>query len=125
MNIVLWILQVVLALLFLAGGGFKAFVPDDVANQIKAVPRSGWRAIGVFELLGAILLIVPAATNWRPELTPLVAAVLALESLALAALYARVSRKLVAANPLVYVVPMGLLAVIVAYGRYVLAPLSA
>jgi hypothetical protein len=80
--------------------------------------RGAWRAIGVFELLGAALLIVPAALKWMPALTTFAAVALALETLALAALYARYSLKLAATNPLVYAVPMGLMAVIVAYGRY-------
>ncbi len=37
MNILLWVLQVVLALLYLAGGGFKTLNPDDPAKQIKAL----------------------------------------------------------------------------------------
>jgi hypothetical protein len=120
MNIVLWVLQVALAFLCVAGGGFKAFNPTDPARQIPALPPGVWRAIGIFELLGAVLLIVPAATQWMPVLTPLAAAALAVENLALAALYARYSRKLVAANPLVYAVPMCLMAALVACGRYVL-----
>ena len=120
MNILLWALQVALAFLCIAGGGFKAFNPTDPARQIRALPPGAWRAIGIFELLGAVLLIIPAATKWIPMLTPLAAAALALENLALAALYARYSRKLVAANPLVYAVPMCLIATLVAYGRYVL-----
>ena len=47
---------------------------------------------------------------------------LAVETLALAGLYARVSRKLTAANPTVWAVAMGLLAAVVAYGRYALSP---
>lgn len=124
MNIFLWVVQVALALLCLAGGGFKIFNPDDVAKQIRAIPRGAWRAIGVFEVLGAILLIVPAAANWMPALTPLAAAGLALETAILALVYARYSLKLVAANPLVYALPMCLMAVLVAYGRYSLSPLT-
>jgi DoxX-like family len=118
MNVLLWVVQVALALLYLAGGGFKTFNPEDVAKQITAIPRGGWRALGVFEVLGAVLLIVPAAAGWMPVLTPLAAVMLALETGGLAAVYARYSRKLAASNPLVYAVPMGLMAAFVAYGRY-------
>jgi hypothetical protein len=123
MNILLWVLQIGLAFLYLAGGGFKASNSRDLARQIRALPPSAWRAVGLFELLGAVLLIVPSAATWRTELTPFAAAALALESLALAAVYARYSLKLVAANPLVFAVPMSLVAIIVAYGRYSLCPL--
>jgi hypothetical protein len=71
MNTLLWVLQVALALLYLAGGGFKTLNPKDPAKQIRALPPAAWRALDVFELLGAVLLIVPAAAKWMPILTPL------------------------------------------------------
>ncbi len=125
MNIVLWVIQAFLALLFFAGGATKAFKFDQLATMpaMRALPRSGWFLVGIGEMIGALLLLVPAATGWMPELTPLAAAVLALESLALAALYARHSLKLNAENPLVWSAAMALLAAFVAYGRYVLIPL--
>ena len=123
MNILLWVLQVAVALLYLAGGAFKVFNPGDVAKQIPAIAAGGWRVLGVVEVLGAVLLIVPAAANWMPGLTPLAAAVLAVEALGLAAVYARYSLKLAATNPLVFAVPMGVIAAFVAYGRYALSPL--
>jgi DoxX-like family len=124
MNILLWVVQGVLAFLCLAGGGFKASKPDDVAKQIPALPRGAWRAIGVFELVGAVLLIVPAAATWMPALTLLASMALAAENLALSVLYGRYSLKLTGANPLVYAVPMGIMAAFVAYGRYALSPLA-
>jgi len=124
MNILLWVLQIALALLSLAGGAYKVFMFDELAKlpAMGALSRSGWRALGVFEMLCAVLLVVPTATKWMSVLTPLAAAALALESLALAGLYARYSLKLTTTNPLVWVVVMGLMAAFVAYGRYALRP---
>jgi hypothetical protein len=122
MNVLLWVLQVALALLYLAGGAYKTFMFDELARQMSALSRGAWRALGVFEMLGAVLLVVPAAAKWMPVLTPLAAAALALETLAIAGLYARYSLKLAATNPLVWAVVMGLLAAFVAYGRYALGP---
>jgi DoxX-like protein len=78
MNVLLWILQVALAVLSLAGGAYKVFSFDAVANQpfFGALPRSGWGALGAFEMLCAVLLVVPAAAKWMPILTPLAAAAL-------------------------------------------------
>ena len=64
MTYVLWIIQVLLALLFLFAGGMKLVIPPDVLasmgspNQI-ALP--GWfvRFIGVAEVLGALGLLLP------------------------------------------------------------------
>src|SRR3990170_2300769 len=112
MNILLWILQVALALLSLAGGAYKVFMFEQVAKELwyGALPRGGWGALGVFEMVFGVLLIVPAAANWMPALTPLAAAALALESLALSGLYGRYSLQLTAANPLVWAALMALLA---------------
>ena len=124
MNVLLWVLQLALALLSLGGGAYKVFMFDELAKvpAIAALPRGGWGALGVFEMLCAVLLVVPAAANWMPVLTPLAAAALALESLALAGLYARYSLQLAATNPMVWAAVMGLLAAFVAYGRYALRP---
>ena len=84
----------------------------------EALSRTGWGALGGFEMLCAVLLIVPAFMKRMPNLTPLAAVALGLESLALAWLYARYSTDLTATNPLVWVVAMALMAAFVAYGRY-------
>jgi len=118
MNVLLWVLQIALALLYLAGGSYKVFKFDTLANYMPALSRGGWRTLGVLEMVGGVLLIVPAAAKWMPVLTPLAAAVLALETLALAGLYARYSLKVAATNPMVWAVVMGLLSAFVAYGRY-------
>jgi hypothetical protein len=81
-----------------------------------------WGALGVFEMVCGVLLVVPAATKRMPILTPVAAVALALESLALAALYARYSVSLAATNPLVWAVMMGLMAAFVAHARYPLQP---
>ena len=111
MNILLWVLQIALAFLYVSGGAYKVFKFDALATHMRALPRGGWRALGVLEMVGAVLLLIPAFTS-------LAAAVLALETLALAALYARYSLKLAATNPMVWAVVMGLLAAFVAYCRY-------
>jgi len=124
MNILLWVLQVALALMTFSGGAYKIFQYDAIAQvpAMSALPRSGWGAIGVLEMVIAVLLVVPAATKWMPVLTPLAAVALALESFALAGLYGRYSLQLSATNPMVYVIVGGLVAAFVAYGRYAFLP---
>jgi len=126
MNLLLWALQVALAFLSFAGGAYKVFMFDELAKvpTTGALSRGEWGALGVFEMLCGVLLIVPAAMKWMPVLTPLAAAALALESLALAGLYGRYSLSFAATNPLVWVVLMALMAVFVAYGRYTLRPVA-
>jgi hypothetical protein len=123
MNILLWVFQLTLALLCFSGGAYKIFMFDELAKMpaTGALSRGVWAALGVFEILCGLLLIVPAAAKWMPVLTPLAAAALAVEGLALAALYARYSLQLTATNPLVWVVAIGVMAAAVAYGRYTLS----
>jgi hypothetical protein len=72
---VLWVAQVLLALGIGSAGIIKLISGDDVLLQFYPIfPPLFIRFIGVCEILGAIGVIVPAATRIRPELTPLAAA---------------------------------------------------
>lgn len=124
MNVLLWVFQGVLALLYLAGGSYKTFKFEELASQLPALPLGAWRVLGVIEILGGLLLIVPALTKWMPSLTAQAAAVLALETLILAALYGQYSLKFAATNPMVWALAMGLLVAFVAYGRFALRPIG-
>ena len=124
MNRILWVLQVTLAFFYFAGGFYKLTKSDVLAGQVPAIGRGGWRALGLVEVLGAVLLIVPAVLRWMPSLTPFAAAVLTAETLALAVtFYKRYSLKLTPKNPTLWPLVMGVLVAILAYGRYVLVPL--
>jgi VIT1/CCC1 family predicted Fe2+/Mn2+ transporter len=122
MNILLWVLQGILALLYLAGGGFKTAKADELTRISPSVPRALWLPLGLVEIVGGIMLVAPMALGWKPHLTAIAAAVLAAETLLLAAIYASKSVKLVSANPMVWALVMGALVSFVAYGRYVLVP---
>jgi len=124
MNVVLWVVQVALALFFFAGGAYKLFMFDELATQLTGLSRGIWGALGVFEMVCAVLLAVPAPGKWAAILPPLAGAALALETLALAGLYSRYSLELTATNPLTWALTMGLLAAFVAYGRYAWRPLA-
>jgi uncharacterized membrane protein YphA (DoxX/SURF4 family) len=77
MRIALWIVQSVLALAFLGAGFTKTFTPlDELAAAmpwVADVPSFLPRFIGVAEILGAVGLVLPAATRILPRLTPLAA----------------------------------------------------
>ena len=75
MNKVLWIVQGLLAAIFLLHGGFMVFPPADMVEMINAQLGSGFRIfLGVAEVLAAIGLILPGITRILPWLTPLAAA---------------------------------------------------
>ena len=118
MNSLLWLIQIPLSLLFLAGGAYKVFTVNELASQIPAIPPGLWLVVGVIEFLGGIFLIVPTATRWKPKLTPLAATVLTVEGLALTAVYAQYSTEIAVTNPMVWSLAMALLVAFVAYGRW-------
>src|SRR5437899_5590907 len=74
MNVALWIVQGLLAAVFLLAGGAKLVLPLDQMTGPVALP--GWflRFLGVAEVLGALGLILPGLLRIRPGLTPLAAA---------------------------------------------------
>jgi uncharacterized membrane protein YphA (DoxX/SURF4 family) len=69
MNIVLWILQSLLALVFLAHGLMMVFPPEAVAAQMNAaMPRWFQLFVGISEVLAAVGLTLPAITRIQPWL---------------------------------------------------------
>ena len=69
MNIVLWILQVLLALAFLAHGGMLLWPPPEIAAQMNAsLPRWFQLFLGVAEILAGIGLTLPGITRIKPWL---------------------------------------------------------
>ncbi|WP_028612702.1 DoxX family protein [Paenibacillus harenae] len=76
MNIALWIVQGLLGAGFIFSGWMKAFLPVQAAASwpwVKDVPRGFVSFIGIAELIGALGLIAPQATNVAPVLTPMAA----------------------------------------------------
>ena len=73
-NITLWIIQGLLAALFLMGGLTKLTTPiDELAAQMPWAPEYGEamvRFIGASEVAGALGLILPSALRVLPILTP-------------------------------------------------------
>jgi len=75
MNIVLWVLQVLLAAVFLAHGLMLLFPPADMVAVMDASLNRTFRLfLGVAEVLAAIGLTVPGFTRRMPWLVPLAAA---------------------------------------------------
>ena len=118
MNLALWIVQGLLALIFLFTGGMKLALPlEELTAQL---PLPGWfvRFLGLAELLGALGLILPGLLRIRPGLTPLAAAGLAIIMIGATLVTLATMDAMLALIPLV----VGLLAAFVAYGRLRLAP---
>src|SRR5215213_2989607 len=113
MNLALWILQILLAVLFLFAGGSKLVLP--IEEMTKQMPMPGWflRFIGVVEVLGAIGLIVPWASQIRPGLTALAAAGLVIIMIGATVVTLMMGETAMALVPLL----VGILCAFVAYRR--------
>ena len=72
MNTLLWIIQALLAVLFLFAGCTKLIMPVEEMTRQMPLPLPGWflRFIGVAELLGALGLVLPGLLRIQPRLTP-------------------------------------------------------
>lgn len=123
MNIILWMVQILLAGMFLMAGVMKAFQYERAKTSlfwVKDVPRGLVTFIGICELLGGLGLVLPVLTGILPWLTPLAALGLAL--IMLFAIIFHVTRR--EPQAIVFTLVLLLLAGFVAYGRFTLVPLS-
>jgi len=118
MNRGLWIIQGLLALLFLFAGGTKLVLPIEDMTKDIALPGGFLRFIGVAEVLGGLGLILPGLTGIRPQLTPLAAVGLAIIMIGAVGIAFATGGFATALLPLV----VGLLLAFVAYGRWRSAP---
>jgi uncharacterized membrane protein YphA (DoxX/SURF4 family) len=123
MNILLWVLQILAALLYAASGTMKVFMFDKISQDVPsfgALPRQAWTALGIVELVCVIGLIVPSALHWHPKLTVMAATILAIESL----IFIFVHVKYREGSTIIMVIALGLLMAFIAYGRMVLKPIA-
>lgn len=118
MNLVLWVLQMLLGLAFVASGVVK--IARDRAQLHEQMPYvedlsdGQFRTIGILEIAGGLGLVLPAATGIAPILTPLAAVGLAIVMLGATLLHVRRN------EPQGVVMPMVLLvgAAVIAWGRF-------
>jgi hypothetical protein len=114
MNYALWIVQGLLALLFLFAGGTKLVMPLEALTEQSPLPGLFLRFIGVAEVLGGVGLILPGLLRIRQALTPLAAIGLVVIMIGAAVLTLAGGQVAAALIPLV----VGLLLAFIAYGRW-------
>jgi uncharacterized membrane protein YphA (DoxX/SURF4 family) len=122
MNILLWVLQIALAWLCIAGGAFQIFKLEDLQQTVasmRALPHALWAFLGAFGCVAGVFLIVPGAIKVLPVLTPIAAAAVAAESLLITAFYLYYGDR----SPMVFSMAMVVMAAFISYGRFALKPL--
>jgi len=122
MSIILWILQVLLALLFIFAGATKFVMPVEEMNRQAPVVLPGLflHFIGACEILGGLGLILPSLLRIKPGLTPLAALGLAIITAGATVITLQAPVRAAAAFPFV----VCLLCVFVAYGRLRVRPIA-
>jgi hypothetical protein len=121
MNITLWILQVLLALAFLAHGLLFLSPPPDIAVQMNAfLPRWFQLFLGMAEVLAAVGLTLPGLTRILPWLVPAAAAGVMIVTVSATVLHLSRGELSSAATTFVLL----LIASVVAYGRWRRLPIT-
>jgi uncharacterized membrane protein YphA (DoxX/SURF4 family) len=112
-TVTLWMLQLLLALIFLFAGGMKLILPIEMMTAQIPLPGLFLRFIGVCEVAGAFGLILPGLTRIQRSLTPLAAC--GLVGIMIGAVVFTLASQGVA--PATVPLVVGTLAICVAYGR--------
>lgn len=122
MSIILWILQVLIALLFIFAGVMKFVMSVEEMNAQAPVVLPGLflRFLGICEVLGGFGLILPSLLRIQPQLTSLAAVGLAIITAGATVITLMGPMKLTAAFPFI----VCLLCLFVAYGRWRVKPIS-
>ena len=118
-NRVLWIVQIILAVLFLMAGVAKLAAPaDQLAKQAPMLSPAFLRFVSVCEVLGAIGLILPWRLKIQPRLTPVAASALVVIMIGAIVVTVMTLGAAMAAFPAI----VGILLVWVAYSRFRMTP---
>jgi hypothetical protein len=121
MNILLWVLQILLALHTAVGAVWKfSHSAEQTQPSLKAIPHGVWLAMSVIELLITLCLILPAFYKPIAILVPIAAVCIVVEMLLFCALHLRSGD----ANrgPMIYWLVVAAICAFIAYGRFVLRP---
>jgi hypothetical protein len=113
LNVLLWVIQGLLAMLFIFSGVMKFIMP--VEEMTKQIALPGWflHFIGVAEILGAIGLVLPGTLRIRTGWTPLAAGALIVIMIGATVVNLKIGQRGAALTTIV----IGLLLAFVAYGR--------
>lgn len=121
MNILLWILQGLLAFHTIAGAVWKITNPAQTVPSLSAIPKGVWTGLSLFEVLCGVGLVLPALLAAAGSSAPIAAACIAVEMLLFSAVHLASGAK--AHGPMYYWLGVAALCGFVAYGRLVQLPL--
>jgi hypothetical protein len=120
MNILLWVLQILLAIHTAIGAVWKFSNPAQTVPSLSAIPNGVWLAMSVVELLCAVGLILPAVYKPLAILAPIAAVCIAAEMLLFSGLHIYSGDPNY--GPVIYWLVVAAICAFIAYGRFVLKP---
>jgi hypothetical protein len=120
-NVLLWVLQVLLALHTAMGAVWKFSNSEQTVPSLKALPHGVWMALGVVELACVLGLLLPALNKRLGVLAPIAAACIVAEMLLFSGVHLLSGQT--EHGQLVYWLVVAAICAFVAYGRFVLKPL--
>ncbi len=122
MNILLWVLQVLLALHTTTGAVWKfSNSAEQTMPTLGAIPNEIWLAMSIIELFCALGLLLPAFNKSLANLVPAAAGIIAAEMLLFCGLH--LYSGATDYSPVIYWLVVAAICAFTAYGRFVLKPL--
>ena len=115
MNILLWILQALLAVHTAAGAVWKLSHSEQAVPSLKSIPHGAWLAMSVTELVCSAALVLPAFNRSLGIVAPAAAICVAAEMLLFSVVYAYSGSK--APGQLAYWLVVTVICAFIAYGR--------
>jgi hypothetical protein len=119
MNILLWILQILLALHTVMGAVWKFSNSDKVVPSLRGISRGSWLVISVIELILSVGLVATAVPALA-VVAPISAACIAAEMLGFVGIHLNKGFAK-ARGPMLYWLGVAIVAAFIVYGRLVLA----
>jgi len=120
MNILLWVLQILLALHTAVGAVWKFSNSEQSLPSLSALPHEVWVAMSILELLCSLGLILPAFNESLAILALIAAAFIAAEMLLFCGLHLYSGSA--EHGQMIYWLVVAAIAAFIAYGRFVLHP---
>ena len=120
MNILLWALQILLALHTATGAWWKFSNTQQAVPSLGAIPHGVWLGLSVVDLFAAVCLILPAFSRSLGVLAPIAAVYVAAEMLLFCAVHLNSGET--NHSPVVYWLVVAAVCGFIAYGRFVLRP---
>lgn len=120
MNIVLWVLQILLALHTAMGAGWKFFNSPEAVPSLRAIPPAVWLGLSVVELVIAVALVLPALHRPLAILAPIAALGIVAEMIVFSGIHLASGEA--SHGQMIYWLVVAVIGAFIAYGRIVLSP---